>query len=347
MPKKKVDAFVKSYDVYNYDWSDEKTIIAKFGPDYYPKVKKMVITWYEILNEICVLGEIEKMYVPPAMDLKKGIIDNQNLFEEKMARDLHLKSGKHALDIGCGRGRIANHIASYTGAHVTGINIDKGQLKNAQTFTASRNMSKQCQFKLADLNDLPLPFDAESFDAVYHVQVFSLSKDLGKLMNDIHRILKPGGYFACLDWVSLPAYNPQDPKHASLMRKIKPLIGAIGTPTIKQYTDAIEGAGFEVLVNENASIDGLQWKLIANADKYFTNLKKMCYFLVKMHALPAHFKMMMDRFTKDGKAFIEGDKLRIVTTSHFILARKPKSIPQYPRQPPPHPSCLQSNNLSI
>lgn len=32
--------------------------------------------------------------------------------------------GKHILDVGCGRGGVASHIAKDTGARVTGINID-------------------------------------------------------------------------------------------------------------------------------------------------------------------------------------------------------------------------------
>ena len=40
---------------------------------------------------------------------------------------LGLGPGKHALECGCGRGRIAHHVASVTGAKVTGFNINDGQ----------------------------------------------------------------------------------------------------------------------------------------------------------------------------------------------------------------------------
>jgi sterol 24-C-methyltransferase len=53
------------------------------------------------------------------------------------------------------------------------------------------------------LNEIPLPFEDQSMDAVYQVQVFSYSKDLEKLFSDIYRILKPGGRVACLDWFRL------------------------------------------------------------------------------------------------------------------------------------------------
>jgi sterol 24-C-methyltransferase len=329
LPKEKVDAFLASYEVYNHDWADEKELVAKMGPNYYAKMKQRIVDWYSVLNHLCAIGKIEKMYIPPAMDLSKGITENQILFEQRMAKDLHLpKRGGKVLDIGCGRGRIANHIASITGAHVTGINIEPGQLENARKFASARHMSRQCEFKLADLNDLPLPFADESLDAVYHVQVFSLAKDLGKLMADIHRVLKPGGRFACLDWVQLDAYDPKNPKHADLMRRIKPLIGAIGTPTIPQYTKAIEDAGFEVIVNENASIDGLQAPMIENADKYFNGVRKWVRTGVQMKLFPKHFKDLLDRFTQDGQAFVKADRMRLVTTSHYFVARKTSQPPQ-------------------
>lgn len=317
-----VDAFVNSYEIYDHDWKNENLLIEKLGQDYYKEVKKKLIDWYSVLNHLCAIGQVEKMYIPPAMDLSASIMQNQVLFERKMANDLGLCSSKKALDIGCGRGRIAHHMASYTGADVTGINIDTTQLESAQKFAAATGRADQCRFQMADLNDLPLPFPDESFDAVYHVQVFSLSKDLAKLLKDVHRVLKPGGKFACLDWVCLDKYSPNDPHHVDLMRRIKPLIGAIGTPTAKEYTDLLRNAGFTVLIDENASIDGLQAPLIEKADKFYKRAAKIISGLVKCKLLPSHFQAMFDRLTKDGEAFVEADRLRIVTTSHYIMAQK-------------------------
>jgi len=317
-----VDAFIHSYKIYDYDWRNEELLVQQLGTDYYQEVKKKLIDWYSVLNHLCAIGQVEKMYIPPAMDLSASIMQNQVLFERKMSQDLGLAKGKKALDIGCGRGRIAHHIASFSGADLTGINIDTTQLESARKFALGTSMADQCRFLMADLNDLPLPFADNTFDAVYHVQVFSLSKDLEKLLKDIRRVLKPGGKFGCLDWVCLDKYNPADPHHADLMRKIKPLIGAIGTPTSKEYTDALKNAGFDVLIDENASIDGLQAPLIEKADKFYKRAAKIISFLVKCKLLPAHFQPLFDRLTKDGEAFVEADRLRIVTTSHYIVAQK-------------------------
>ncbi len=329
LPPEKVKAFVDSYQVYDYDWADEKQLIEKLGPDYYKIVKQKLIDWYSVLNHLCSIGQVEKMYIPPAMDLSKSIIENQKLIERKMSRDLGVGKGAKMLDIGCGRGRVANHMAALTGAHVTGINVDDSQLEAARKYAASTGMEKQLEFKRGDVNDIPYTFPDQSLDGIYQIQVFSLSKDLLKLFKELHRMLKPGGKLVCLDWVTLPAYNPKDPYHADLMKKIKPLIGAIGCPSTKEYADLLRKAGFEVLIDENPSIDGLQAPLIDRADKFFTRVMKLTHFLVRWKILPAHFKTLFDRLTQDGQALVEADRLRLVTTTYYFVAQKKHTAPAH------------------
>ncbi len=322
LPQEKIDAFLGSYNIYDHDWVNEAHLIEKMGSGYYQEVKKKLIDYYSVLNHLCAIGQVEKMYIPPAIDLSKSIIKNQVLYEEKMCRDLGVKQGDRVLDIGCGRGRVAQHVASLTNAHVLGINIDPDQLESAKRYAAGRGLSEKCEFKIADLNDLPFSFEDNSFDAIYQIQVFSLSKNLEKLFQELHRILKPGAKLACLDWVRLAKYDGNNPEHAELMKRIKPLIGAIGTPSAEEYVRLLKKAGFKIVISENASIDGLQAPLIENADKFFTRVNRLIQFLVRFKILPKHFKALFDRLTKDGEAFIEADRMRLVTTSYYIVAQK-------------------------
>lgn len=322
LPSEKINAFINSYSVYDYDWNNEEQLIQEMGADYYQEVKKKVGDYYSVLNHLCSIGQVEKMYIPPALDLSAGIIANQALFEKKMTRDLGIHKGNKVLDIGCGRGRVASHVASITGAEVVGMNIDPDQLECAKRFALGNGLSKQCQFKLADMNDVPLPFADQSLDAIYQIQVFTYSKNLARLFADLHRILKPGGKLAFLDWVRLGNYNSANPHHLDLMKRVKPLIGAIGTPSPEEYINLLKKAGFKILVNENASINGLQAPLIENADRFFTRVSGLIKFLVRWKLLPAHFQALFNRLTQDGEAFVEADRLGLVTTSYYIVAQK-------------------------
>ncbi len=322
LPQDKLEAFLQSYVIYDHDWADEKKMIEEFGAEYVKKVKQKLIDYYSVLNHLCALGQVEKMYIPPAIDLSKSIIDNQTLFERRMAKDLGLKKGSKVLDVGCGRGRVASHMASHTGAHVTGVNIDHDQLASAKKFAAAKGLAKQTHFQEWDLNEIPFPFADQSFDAIYEIQVFSLSKNREKLFREIHRLLKPGAKFGCLEWILLDDYNEKNPEHAHLMKQIKPLIGAIGNPTVKQYVKELEKAGFSVVISENASLNGLQAPLIENADKFYTRLAKVLDRLVQFKVLPVHFNTLFERLSRGGQAFIEADRKKLVTTSYYIVAQK-------------------------
>jgi sterol 24-C-methyltransferase len=81
-------------------------------------------------------------------------------------------------------------------------------------------------------------------------------------------------------------------------------------------------AGFKVIINENASINGLQSPLIENADKFYTRMGKLISFLTKCKIIPRHFKLLFDRLSQGGEDFVKADRMGLVTTSHYIVAQK-------------------------
>ncbi|TPX13065.1 uncharacterized protein E0L32_006491 [Thyridium curvatum] len=321
LTQKQVDDFMASYVIYNLDWADEKQMVAALGPDYQQKVGDSLRAYYGVLNHLCACGSVEKMYIPPLMDKRASVLDNQLLYEESIARDIGLKASDEVLDLGCGRGRVAAHMATYSGAKVTGLNIDPNQLAQARSFNDEQGLSNS--FVEADQNNLPLPFDDDKFDAFYEIQALSLCKDLTALFKEVYRVLKPGAKFSLLDWVSLPAYDPTNAEHAELMRRVKPLIGAVGTPTPASLEQALQSAGFRVLKSDNASVGGLQAPLIDKVDIYFRALRQLILGLVRVHALPKHFKTLINRFCLDGQAFVKMDNMRLISTSYRIIAEKP------------------------
>ena len=69
---------------------------------------------------------------------KRQITKGHHPNDQAMADRLDLGPGSKVLDVGCGRGRVAHHMASYSGAHVTGINIDHSQVKMAKESLARK-----------------------------------------------------------------------------------------------------------------------------------------------------------------------------------------------------------------
>ena len=318
---KQVEDFMASYVIYNLDWSNEQQMQEALGTNYQEKVGDCLKAYYGVLNHLCALGDLEKMYIPPWMSRKATVLENQLLYERSVAQDIGLSAGSKVLDLGCGRGRVAAHMSQYSGAHVTGLNIDPVQVGQAKTFNEKHELHNT--FIVQDFNSLPLPFADESFDAFYQIQALSLCKNPTTLFREVFRVIKPGAWISLLDWVSLSAYDARKPEHAELMRRVKPLIGAVGTPTPESLEKALTASGFEVVRSENASIDGLQAPLIDTVDLYFRALRQAILALVKVHLIPRHFKTLINRLCLDGQAFVQMDCKRLATTSYRIIARKP------------------------
>lgn len=106
---------------------------------------------------------------------------------------------KKILEIGCGCGEASVYFASQ-GAIVTATDISDEMV----------NLTKRvASYHHADLTGLScsadsLPFAANSFDIVYAANVLH-HVDIKKTLDEIKRVLKPGGYLMCWDPI---LYNP-------------------------------------------------------------------------------------------------------------------------------------------
>eukprot|EP00929_Paragymnodinium_shiwhaense_P005907 TRINITY_DN1084_c0_g1_i1.p1 TRINITY_DN1084_c0_g1~~TRINITY_DN1084_c0_g1_i1.p1 ORF type:complete len:409 (+),score=83.22 TRINITY_DN1084_c0_g1_i1:110-1228(+) len=313
LPREHVDKFLDSYRLF-----EKETVTAE-------EDAQLIVNYYQVVNHLCAVGDVEKMYIPPVMDLKQGIFANQMIWEEKgMADKLSVRPGMKVLDVGCGRGRIAYHVATYTGAHVTGLNIDEGQIDMAKGFAESAKLlGKQLDFVQGNYNER-LPFADNTFDALYHVQALTYAKDLRALLREMYRVVKPGAKISFLDWFKLPNYDGNNATHQKLLREVKAVIGAVWTPGPEDYHAALKDAGFTVLFSGEASVDGdQQWPLVQAADDFYQTFKSLIEFATAYHIIPAHFKTLIDRLVWGGQAFVDADKLRLFTTSWQIIAQKP------------------------
>lgn len=309
LSEKDLDAYMSSYVLFDGDWSNDNG-----------KNESQIADYYRVINHLCALGNVEKMYIPPLRDPNVSLIRNQELFELKMMEDigaLDKKEGQKVLDIGCGRGRVAMHTAMVTGAHVTGINIDPSQISNALWYSNRIGLQDQTEFRQGSLND-HLPFPDNTFDAAYEIQAFTYAKDKVAVFKEVFRVLKPGAKFSYLDWLLLDNYDPKNEEHVGYVRRTMPFIGAVDTVHYKEVEQAMEKAGFKVLLSEDASIGGHQGPLINSEREYYAWIRTFARLF-----LPSRFMKMLRRLREDAEAFVAADELRIATTSYQIVCQKP------------------------
>jgi len=314
LPEEKVTAFLKSYDLFDMEKMTNKG-----------KHAELTVGYYQVVNHLCSVGEVEKMYIPPIMDSNAGVFGNQMLWEEKgMADKLDIKPNMTVFDMGCGRGRVAHHVARYTGAKVIGLNIDPTQLAIAKEYAEHTGLlGKQLDFVRGNYND-KLPFEDATFDAIYQIQVMTYAIDAQKIFEEWLRILKPGGKVSVLDYVLLDAYDKTNPHHIKLLNKAKQVLGAVWNPYPKDFEDAMKKAGFKILVSEQASKGGYQYQLFDSADAFFVPLTKGIAFLANWGIIPKHLKALFDRLVDGAQEYVEGDKLGLYTTSWQIIGQKPE-----------------------
>ncbi len=118
-----------------------------------------------------------------------------------------LKKGEKVLDLGCGEGR--HVISAYLEQQVTSIGVDLSvdDLKTTAEKFAPFALPDDAQraFGLLSANALHLPFADNTFDKIICSEVLEHIPDYQQVLNEIERILKPGGLFC----VSVPRFWPE------------------------------------------------------------------------------------------------------------------------------------------
>ncbi len=128
----------------------------------------------------------------------EAMLENTN---RQVFESLHIK-GTHSrlLDMGCGLGATARFCAAREGvASVTGITLVESQVREATALVADSPLASRLRFERGDYHHTP--FADESFDGTYAVEsaCHSVERDKRSLLQEAHRLLKPGGRFVICD----------------------------------------------------------------------------------------------------------------------------------------------------
>ena len=98
------------------------------------------------------------------------------------------------LDIGSGLGGPARTLADEFGCEVVGLDLTEEYYQAAVKLTDLVGMSDNITYKHG--NALDMPFDDNSFDVVWTQFAGMNIEDKQRLYSQIHRVLRPNGYFA-------------------------------------------------------------------------------------------------------------------------------------------------------
>jgi ubiquinone/menaquinone biosynthesis C-methylase UbiE len=118
----------------------------------------------------------------------------------RLVGQAELRSGQHALEVGCGTGSLALQIKRLNPqVEVVGLDPDTKALDRARRKAARAGFSVQFDQGYADR----LPYPDASFDRVFSSLMFHHLElaDKAQMLSEIRRVLKPGGRLELLDLV--------------------------------------------------------------------------------------------------------------------------------------------------
>ena len=132
------------------------------------------------------MNSIDKDWID-MIEGERGKIREQDLYL-KLNRWATTKPFENILDIGCGQGICSQKLELSTNQY-TGIDTSEDLINRATELYGSTNT----KFLTADALDLP--FEDESFDAVFSISLIHLVEDIDEVIFEMSRVLKPKGRF--------------------------------------------------------------------------------------------------------------------------------------------------------
>lgn len=222
--------------------------------------------------------------------------------EHYLAYKMGIQEEMTVLDVGCGVGKPAREIATFTGCNVVGLNNNSYQIERATAHAKRDELSHKVSFvkgdfmvsslfsriaRNANIHVKDIKFPENTFDAVYAIEATVHAPSLRGVYTQIHRVLKPGGTFGLFEWVMTDKYDDSLASHRAIRYGIERGNGISNMVPRKTALDAIKAAGFTVEHEEDLAQrpDTTPW--YAPLDGDFKNARTVRDFLTGLRLTTA------------------------------------------------------------
>lgn len=190
---------------------------------------------------------------------------------QRISDSLHaaLPERAHILEIGVGTGRISRPILE-NGLTVYGVDLSMAMMQRLL-----QNLDPGVTPPgLAQANAIRLPFASNSLDAVLAVHVFHLIAGWQQALQEIQRVLRPGGsLFVGSDW--RPQRSPISQVRNEWRRIVQELAGRVEQPGVRTFDRLVVH-----LLQHGASFyqwNAAEWTSTYNLSEYIDRLEARIY----------------------------------------------------------------------
>lgn len=325
-----VDAMIEGYNTLQ---DDEKSGgVTKRNESY----STLVNAYYELATLFYEWGwgqSFHFAYQLPGETFRSAIARH----EYYLAGRLGVKAGAKVLDVGCGVGGPMRNIAKFTRANVTGVTLNEYQVIRGNELNAQAGLTGQALSVQADF--LKIPFGDNTFDGVYAIEATCHAPKRESVYGEIFRVLKPGQIFACYEWCLTPKYNPADPYHVLIKKKIEEGDGLPDMATEQEVVDALRNVGFEVIEARDMALDNIfngdPWWLplypsnnpftfrfqLSDTGKFLT--RAALWFFEGLRLVPAGTYKVQSMLQQGAWGCAYGGYTGTFTPMYLMVARKP------------------------
>ena len=167
---------------------------------------------------------------------------DQLRMELRIAQSAGIDERCHVLDVGCGIGGVACHLAQQTGARFRGLTTNAAQLELAREHARTTGSEARVAFDRGSAE--ALPYDDAAFDVVLFFESPCHFPDRARFFAEACRVLRPGGRLAGEDWLAAEGLDA-----AQRERWIRPICESWAIPslgTLAEYAAGMASAGLKV-----------------------------------------------------------------------------------------------------
>ena len=293
------------------------------------------IAYYDLVTDLFEYGWGQSFHFAPRAS-KESFAASLARHEHYLAHRLGLGPGITAIDLGCGVGGPLIEIARFSGARITGVNINAMQLERAERRCKAEGLGHLADWLHCDFMNVDVP-DA-CFDTAYSIEATVHAADKVAIYAEAFRLLKPGGSLAVYEYCMTDRFNPDDPVHQQLKAEIE-YGGALPSIALTQEVDDVmRKVGFDLMEARDLASDappGIPWyQPLAGSGLSFARVRSsvvgrrltsgLLWLLERLKVVPRGTTQVASLLNLCAAGLAEAGRLGIFTPMYFVLVRKPE-----------------------